>query len=99
MSCCLQAVELLVCRVKPVDNDKEWTGQASADMSKLLYKKTLDGTILLSMANTLWLDPLVERERLQEVNIISTKYNVRTELINNGYGEENNQVKKVTCYC
>ena len=48
--------------------------------------------INLFLGNCLWMDPLVEREKLSAVNIIQTSLNVRTMLLTEGFGEPNNQV-------
>ena len=90
-----QAVEIYLCRVRPLDNDTSWTGRSTAFMSNLIFNKTLDGVILLTMGNTLWVDTLVEKVKLKEVNVVNTLYNVKSQLIQNHYGEENNQV----CVC
>lgn len=49
-----------------------------------------------SIENTLWLDPLVEEMKLDAVQTIVRKLNVRAELLKNGFGDDNPEVKYLT---
>ncbi|XP_071511163.1 putative ATP-dependent RNA helicase TDRD12 [Diadema antillarum] len=84
-----QAVEVVVCKAKPTDKDFSWTTHADLQMYQLLQGKLLEGNIALSLGNTLWLDPLVERKYLKETKALMTIYNVRQELIRRKFAVNN----------
>ena len=48
--------------------------------------------VLYSLGNTMWLDPLVQREWLPNVKQWSENFNVRTELLEQNYAVENPEV-------
>ncbi|XP_052060884.1 uncharacterized protein LOC127701133 isoform X2 [Mytilus californianus] len=84
-----QAVDVFICRLKPIDSDEDWTPRASMFMHELIEHKELDGRIVLSMENTLWLDPLVEEIELTAVGTKVHKMYVRSELLKNGFAVDN----------
>ncbi|XP_070574044.1 uncharacterized protein [Ptychodera flava] len=86
-----QVIEVFACRVKPVDKDPDWTVQASYHVYELINGRELNGKIVLCLGKSWWLDPLLERSELQELNVIANANNVRRELLKNGYGLENQQ--------
>lgn len=46
-----------------------------------------------SIGNSIWLDPMVERQRLGKSQTTVNKMYVRSELLRNGYAVENEQVR------
>ncbi|XP_076111418.1 uncharacterized protein LOC143079744 isoform X2 [Mytilus galloprovincialis] len=84
-----QAVDVYICRIKPIDSDEDWTPRASMFIHQLIEHKELDGRIVLSMENTLWLDPLVEEIELTAVGTKVHKMYVRSELLKNGFAVDN----------
>ncbi|CAC5374487.1 TDRD12 [Mytilus coruscus] len=84
-----QAVDVFICRLKPIDSDEDWTPRASMFMHELIEHKELDGRIVLSTENTLWLDPLVEEIELTAVGTKVHKMYVRSELLKNGFAVDN----------
>ncbi|KAK8771138.1 hypothetical protein V5799_025618 [Amblyomma americanum] len=78
------AVEVYCCRIQPQDRDISWTYQADLLTYNHYSRKELFGKVVLRLGNTLWLDPLVMRERLPSVNVEVTFGNVRSTLITEG---------------
>ena len=48
----------------------------------------------MSLGNTLWLDPLVERVFLEDVGLTVTKDNIRQQLLEKGFAEDNPEVRR-----
>ncbi|XP_061163126.1 putative ATP-dependent RNA helicase TDRD12 isoform X2 [Saccostrea echinata] len=86
-----QTVEVYLCRLRPIDRDENWTSNADQFVHGILQDKVLYGRIVLSIGNTVWLDPLVERQRLRENKGFINKMYVRSELLRNGYAVENEE--------
>ncbi|XP_074645053.1 uncharacterized protein LOC141901607 [Tubulanus polymorphus] len=84
-----QAVEVYVCRVKPVDKDIDWTPKVSTFVHALAFGKEIDGKVVLSLGHTMWLDPMVERSRLKSIKSISHNFNIRNELLQNNFADDN----------
>ncbi|XP_067651475.1 uncharacterized protein [Haliotis asinina] len=85
-----QAVEVYLCRVKPMDNDTEWTEKANMFIFEELNEITeLDACIVLSFGNTLWLDPLVQRVTMETINMTTNHMRVRDELLKHSLGSNN----------
>ncbi|XP_072051712.1 uncharacterized protein [Amphiura filiformis] len=84
-----QAIEVYICKVKPVDKDRRWTEHADRHINNQIYRRTLEGKIALSLGNTVWLDPLVERVYLEDLKSTGININVRQELLDNGFAETN----------
>ncbi|XP_046549507.1 uncharacterized protein LOC124259410 isoform X2 [Haliotis rubra] len=85
-----QAVEVYLCRVKPMDSDSEWTEKANTFIFEELNEITeLDACIVLSVGNTLWLDPLVQRVTMETINMTTNHMRVRDELLRRGLGSNN----------
>ncbi|XP_075536771.1 uncharacterized protein LOC142571930 isoform X1 [Dermacentor variabilis] len=79
------AVEVYCCNVQPPDNDLSWTFQADFKVHSLFFRKELVGKIVLRLGNTLWLEPLVLREKLRLVDAQVALQNVRSTLIKEGF--------------
>jgi hypothetical protein len=48
--------------------------------------------LIFSIGNTLWLDPIVERQHLKQTETTINKMYVRSELLKNGFAVNNEQV-------
>eukprot|EP00794_Sanderia_malayensis_P019141 gene19141-21059_t len=89
-----QAIELIVCGVKPVDKSYSWTVEACIRIDDMINGKILEGRIVLSLRNTLWLDPLVQKTRLEELNALAVTLHVGSELLNLGFADKNDSHAK-----
>ncbi|XP_041454127.1 uncharacterized protein LOC121407226 [Lytechinus variegatus] len=94
-----QAVEVFVSRVKPTDKDYSWNPRADYFMTDFLSNKELDGKIVLTLGNSLWLDPLVERCHLPETKN-TVEVHTRREMIKQGFAVDNpNHISKLQELC
>ncbi|XP_033626498.1 uncharacterized protein LOC117289469 [Asterias rubens] len=84
-----QVVEIVVCRIKPLDGDTDWTTQAGFFVHNKIHDKQLEGKIILNLNNTLWVDPLVQRVHLPSLQTTVNIHNIRQELLEEGYAEDN----------
>ncbi|NWH69733.1 P23A protein, partial [Piaya cayana] len=85
-----QAVEFIVCRVKPLDNETEWNPQVVTDYVRHKIKGKLHkAKIVHSLGNTAWVDPMVRVTRLSGLNVSINEYNVRSEILSAGLGTDN----------
>ncbi|KAI0234725.1 hypothetical protein LSAT2_014939 [Lamellibrachia satsuma] len=87
----LQGIELFCCRIRPVDNDINWTDKASVFVSELIEGQELEGNIVLSLGCSLWLDPMVKRSHLQAINVTINETCIHTQLLQNELAIENPQ--------
>ncbi|XP_007887764.2 putative ATP-dependent RNA helicase TDRD12 [Callorhinchus milii] len=85
----MQAVEFVVCRVKPIDNEMDWNPQISRPIKQKITGKLHEAKIVFAVGNTLWLDPVVRVIKLADVKTTITEYNVRSEIMNSGFGTDN----------
>ena len=84
-----QAVEVIMCRVQPLDKDNEWTPKLESYVKERLLNKEVEGNIILSLSNTLWLDPLLLKETVGENTVHQC---IRTHLVRDcKYMEENTE--------
>ena len=84
-----QAVEVYLCRLKPVDNDIQFTEAANREVADKIGDKELTGTVVLCLGGTLWLDPLVERVYQPNINQTVDNNFVRPLLLDGKFAESN----------
>lgn len=94
-SCPFQAVQVFVCRLQPLDKDIAWTVQGKHFVKHLIEGKEMEGRVVLSLGNTMWLDPLVERKHLKNINVTTNQLNVRMEILKEKYATDNKQHLKL----
>lgn len=85
-----QAVEVIACCVQPVEHGTSWTYEASYAMERKVKGKILEGRVKLSLQNTIWIDPLAEKELLEGMQTMTYTLDVGRDLINMGFAELNN---------
>ncbi|KFQ75476.1 Tudor domain-containing protein 12, partial [Phaethon lepturus] len=54
-----QAVEFVVCRVKPIDNEIEWNPKVTHYIHHKIKGKLHEAKVVHTLGNTAWLDPMV----------------------------------------
>ncbi|KAG1699317.1 putative ATP-dependent RNA helicase TDRD12 [Nymphon striatum] len=86
-----QAVEIFICNVIPIDREIKWSSEINAHMEEKLLETELKGQIRLRIGNTVWLDPLVRQERLDEIDIVINSFRVDKYLIEHGWAVKNEQ--------
>uniref|UniRef100_A0A8B9VQQ1 Putative ATP-dependent RNA helicase TDRD12 n=1 Tax=Anas zonorhyncha TaxID=75864 RepID=A0A8B9VQQ1_9AVES len=84
-----QAVEFIVCRVKPIDNEIEWNPKVTHYIHHKIKGKPHEAKIVLALGNTLWIDPMVRVTRLSDLKMYVNEYSVRSEILSTGLGTDN----------
>ncbi|KFO93067.1 Tudor domain-containing protein 12, partial [Buceros rhinoceros silvestris] len=84
-----QAVEFVVCRVKPIDNEVEWNPKVTDYINYKIRGKTHEAKIVHTLGNTAWVDPMVGIELISELKVSVNEYNVRSEILSTGLGTDN----------
>ncbi|PKK25787.1 tudor domain containing 12 [Columba livia] len=84
-----QAVEFVVCRLKPIDNEIEWNPKVTHYIDYKIKGKLHEAKIVLTLGNTAWVDPMVRVARLPGLNMSVSEYNVRSEILSTGLGTDN----------
>ncbi|XP_077919211.1 putative ATP-dependent RNA helicase TDRD12 isoform X3 [Halichoerus grypus] len=86
-----QAVEFIVCRVKPADNEVEWNPKVTRYIHRKIIGKLHDAKVILALGNTVWIDPMVHITKLSNLKTSVIDYNVRTEILSMGMGIDNSE--------
>eukprot|EP00076_Gallus_gallus_P025424 XP_015147963.1 putative ATP-dependent RNA helicase TDRD12 isoform X2 [Gallus gallus] len=84
-----QALEFVVCRVKPIDNDTEWNPRVTRYIHQKIERKPHEARVVLTLGNTVWIDPMVRVTRLSDLKIYVNEYSVRAEILSTGLGTDN----------
>ncbi|XP_046935295.1 putative ATP-dependent RNA helicase TDRD12 [Lynx rufus] len=86
-----QAVEFIVCRVKPADNEVEWNPKITRYIHHKIIGKLHDAKVILALGNTVWVDPMVHVTKLSNLKTSVIDYNVRAEILSMGMGIDNSE--------
>eukprot|EP00072_Mus_musculus_P066041 XP_017167804.1 PREDICTED: putative ATP-dependent RNA helicase TDRD12 isoform X4 [Mus musculus] len=86
-----QAVEFIVCRVKPADSEIEWNPKVTRYIHHKIVGKMHDAKVVLALGNTLWIDPMVHVTKLSNLKTSIIDYNVRAEILSMGMGIDNSE--------
>ncbi|XP_064168547.1 putative ATP-dependent RNA helicase TDRD12 isoform X2 [Anguilla rostrata] len=86
-----QAVEIIVCRAKPIDGEVDWNPKVNRCISQKIKGVEHHAKIVLSLGNTVWVDPMVRITRLPGLKTSINEYNVRSEILATGMGTSNPQ--------
>nr|XP_028596166.1 putative ATP-dependent RNA helicase TDRD12 isoform X1 [Podarcis muralis]XP_028596167.1 putative ATP-dependent RNA helicase TDRD12 isoform X1 [Podarcis muralis]XP_028596168.1 putative ATP-dependent RNA helicase TDRD12 isoform X1 [Podarcis muralis] len=84
-----QAVEFIVCRVKPIDNEVEWNPKVTRYINQMIRGKPHEAKIVLALGNTIWVDPVVRVTRLLDLKTSINEYNIRSKILSTGMGTDN----------
>ncbi|NXG74275.1 RH20 helicase, partial [Baryphthengus martii] len=84
-----QAVEFVVCRVKPIDNEVEWNPEVTHHIHHKIKGKLHEAKIVHILGNTAWVDPMVRVTRISDLKMSVNEYNVRSEILSTGLGADN----------
>uniref|UniRef100_UPI00398F1961 putative ATP-dependent RNA helicase TDRD12 isoform X2 n=1 Tax=Pristiophorus japonicus TaxID=55135 RepID=UPI00398F1961 len=95
-----QAVEFIICSVKPIDNEMDWNPRVSRFIKQKISNKSHEAKIVLTLGNTLWLNPVVHLTKLADLKTTILEYNIRSEIINSGFGTNNAEhVERLKVLC
>ncbi|KAB1274096.1 putative ATP-dependent RNA helicase TDRD12, partial [Camelus dromedarius] len=86
-----QAVEFIVCRVKPADNEIEWNPKVTRYIHHKITGKLHDAKVMLALGNTVWVDPMVHITKLSNLKTSVIDYNIRAEILSTGMGIDNSE--------
>uniref|UniRef100_A0A8C5HR34 RNA helicase n=1 Tax=Gouania willdenowi TaxID=441366 RepID=A0A8C5HR34_GOUWI len=84
-----QAVELVVCRVKPADAETDWHPKVTRLISQKIRGLPHRAQAVLSLGNTVFLDPMVRVTTIPGLKTFINEYNVQLDILNSGMGVAN----------
>ncbi|NWR85260.1 DDX17 helicase, partial [Furnarius figulus] len=84
-----QAVEFVVCRVKPIDNEIEWNPKVTDHIHHKIKGKLHHAKIVHTLGQTAWVDPVIGVASLSSVKVWINEYNIRSEILSTGLGTDN----------
>uniref|UniRef100_A0A8C9QXV4 RNA helicase n=1 Tax=Scleropages formosus TaxID=113540 RepID=A0A8C9QXV4_SCLFO len=83
-----QAVEIIVCRVQPIDGEVDWNPKVSIQKIKGVQHQ---GKIVLCLGNTVWVDPMVRITSMPGLKTTINEYDIHSEILATGMGTNNPQ--------
>ncbi|NWY41606.1 DBP2 helicase, partial [Sylvia atricapilla] len=86
-----QAVEIVVCRVKPIDNEVEWNPKVTDHINHKIKGKLHHAKVVHTLGKTVWVDPMVGVTNLAVMKMWINEYNIRSEILSTGLGTDNPQ--------
>ncbi|XP_045892826.1 putative ATP-dependent RNA helicase TDRD12 isoform X2 [Micropterus dolomieu] len=84
-----QAVEIVVCRVKPVDGEIDWHPKVTRAISQKIRGLQHRARAVFSLGNTIFVDPMVRVTQLPGVKTVINEYKVHSEILNTRMGVSN----------
>ncbi|NXT05342.1 DDX17 helicase, partial [Prunella fulvescens] len=84
-----QAVEIIVCRVKPIDNEVEWNPKVTDHINCKIKGKLHHAKVVHTLGKTVWVDPMVGVTNLATMKMWINEYNIRSEILSTGLGTDN----------
>ncbi|NWR17803.1 DDX17 helicase, partial [Emberiza fucata] len=84
-----QAVEVIVCRVKPIDNEVEWNPKVTDHINHKIKGKVHHAKVVHTLGRTVWVDPMVGVTHLPSMRMWINEYNIRSEILSTGLGTDN----------
>ncbi|NWS08658.1 DDX17 helicase, partial [Motacilla alba] len=84
-----QAVEIIVCRVKPIDNEVEWNPKVTDHINHKIKGKLHHAKVVHTLGKTVWVDPMVGVTSLPTIKMWINEYNIRSEILSMGLGTDN----------
>ncbi|XP_051739490.1 putative ATP-dependent RNA helicase TDRD12 isoform X1 [Ctenopharyngodon idella] len=86
-----QAVEIILCRAQPVDGEVDWNPKVNRAVSQKIRGNLHQARVVMSVGNTVWVDPMVRMTRVPGLKTYINEYNVHTEILASGFGVNNPQ--------
>ncbi|NXK33448.1 DDX17 helicase, partial [Piprites chloris] len=84
-----QAVEFIVCRVKPIDNEVEWNPKVTDHIRRKIKGGLHHAKIVHTLGKTAWVDPVIRVSSFSSVKVWINEYNIRSEILSTGLGTDN----------
>ncbi|NWI78180.1 DBP2 helicase, partial [Dryoscopus gambensis] len=84
-----QAVEIIVCGVKPIDNEVAWNPKVTDHITQKIKGKVHHAKVVHTLGQTVWVDPMVGVTNLSVIKAWINEYNIRSEILSTGLGTNN----------
>ncbi|XP_042352829.1 putative ATP-dependent RNA helicase TDRD12 [Plectropomus leopardus] len=84
-----QAVQIVVCQVKPVDADTDWHPKVTRAISQKIRGLQHRARAVFSLGNTVFVDPMVRVTKVPGMKTVINEYSVQAEILNSGMGVRN----------
>ncbi|XP_015223521.2 putative ATP-dependent RNA helicase TDRD12 isoform X1 [Lepisosteus oculatus] len=84
-----QAVEFILCRVKPIDSETEWHPKVTRRISQKIKRVQHEAKVALCLEKTVWVDPVVHVTWLPALKMHVNDYSLRSEILATGMGVDN----------
>ncbi|XP_028264537.1 putative ATP-dependent RNA helicase TDRD12 [Parambassis ranga] len=84
-----QAVEIIVCRVKPLDAETNWHPKVTRAISQKIRNQQHRARAVFSLGNTVFVDPMVRVTKVPGMKTLINEYNVQSEILSTGMGVKN----------
>ncbi|XP_054475841.1 putative ATP-dependent RNA helicase TDRD12 isoform X2 [Anoplopoma fimbria] len=86
-----QAVEIVVCRVKPVDAETDWHPKVTRAINQKIRGLQHRARAVFSLGNTVFVDPMVRLTQVPGMKTVINEYSVQSEILNTGMGVSNQE--------
>ncbi|KAJ8002842.1 hypothetical protein DPEC_G00163170 [Dallia pectoralis] len=86
-----QAREIVVCRAMPIDAEVDWNPKVIRAISQKIKGLQHQAKVVMSLGNTVFVDPMVRMTHLPGLKTSINEYNVHTEILRTGMGTSNPQ--------
>ncbi|XP_015253445.1 PREDICTED: putative ATP-dependent RNA helicase TDRD12 [Cyprinodon variegatus] len=84
-----QAVEIVVCGVKPVDAEMEWHPKVTRAISQKIRGLQHQARVVLSLGNTLFVHHMVRVTKMAGTRALINEYSLQSEILKTGMGVSN----------
>ncbi|XP_034077670.1 putative ATP-dependent RNA helicase TDRD12 [Gymnodraco acuticeps] len=84
-----QAVEIIVCRVKPVDAETDWHPKVTRAISQKIRGLQHRAKAVFSLGNTVFVDPMVRMTQVPGMKTVINEYTVQSEILSSGMAVSN----------
>uniref|UniRef100_A0AAQ4RR81 RNA helicase n=1 Tax=Gasterosteus aculeatus aculeatus TaxID=481459 RepID=A0AAQ4RR81_GASAC len=86
-----QAVEMVVCRVKPSDGEIDWHPEVTRAISQKIQGLQHRARAVFSLGNTVFVDPMVRLTQVPGMKTVINECSVQAEILNTGMGVTNQE--------
>ncbi|XP_056138321.1 uncharacterized protein tdrd12 [Lampris incognitus] len=86
-----QAVEIILCRVKPVDCEPKWNPKVTRAIRQKIGGLLHKARIALSLGDTIFVEAMVRVNRVPGVKTFINEYDIHSEILKTGMGTSNPQ--------
>uniref|UniRef100_A0A3B5KA52 RNA helicase n=1 Tax=Takifugu rubripes TaxID=31033 RepID=A0A3B5KA52_TAKRU len=84
-----QAVEMIVCGVRPADSEKDWHPKVTRAIREKIQGVPHQARVVFTLGRTVFLDPMVCVAHIPGMRTVINEYNVHTEILNTGMAVKN----------